>query len=135
MVKPTTALLLLLCCGTAQAAADKIVYHLNSDRPDIMWKAITNLENLYFGALQNPLEVRMLLQGDGISLLSKVNEKRDLGVRLEELRQLGLQVEVSEANYLSRQNELNTDPPPLRIDNIFVRIIELQEQGYHYLTP
>ncbi len=135
MVKSTTALLLLLWCGMAQAAADKIVYHLNSDRPDIMWKAITNLENLYFGALQNPLEVRMLLQGDGISLLSKVNEKRDLGVRLDELRQLGLQVEVSEANYLSRQSELTTNPPPLRIDNIFVRIIELQKQGYHYLTP
>ncbi len=125
----------LLFATNLLAAPDKIVYHLNSGRSDVQWKTITNLENLFLGSVDQSLDVKILLQGPGINLIHKVNENRDLGMRLEELISLGLQIEVSRDNYYKNRHTLNLKHPPLLVRNIFSRIIELQNQGYQYVTP
>jgi intracellular sulfur oxidation DsrE/DsrF family protein len=125
----------LLFATNLLAAPDKIVYHLNSGRSDVQWKTITNLENLFLGSVDQSLDVKILLQGPGINLIHKVNENRDLGMRLEELISLGLQIEVSRDNYYKNRHTLNLKHPPQLVSNIFSRIIELQNQGYQYVTP
>jgi len=125
----------LLFATNLLAAPDKIVYHLNSGRPDVQWKAITNLENLLLGSADQSLDVKILLQGRGINLINKVNKNRDLGMRLEELISLGLQIEVSRDNYYKNRHTLDLGHPPQLVSNIFSRIIELQNQGYQYVTP
>ena len=128
-------LLLLAAPILAQAAPDRVIYHVNTSRPDVQWKAISNLENLYLGTADNQIEVIMLLQGEAIDLISRVNQNRDLGIRLDELRQLGMRIEVDRDNYSQNLDQLGESDPPGVVDNIFTRIIELQRQGYHYLTP
>ncbi len=125
----------LLFATNLLAAPDKIVYHLNSGRSDVQWKTITNLENLFLGSVDQSLDVKILLQGPGINLINKVNENRDLGMRLEELISLGLQIEVSRENYYKNRHTLNLNHPPKLVSNIFSRIIELQNKGYQYVTP
>ncbi len=125
----------LLFTTNLLAAPDKIVYHLNSGRPDVQWKTITNLENLLLGAADQSMDVKILLQGEGINLINKVNENRDLGVRLDELISLGLHIEVSRDNYYKNRHVLNLNHPPQLVRNIFSRIIELQNKGYQYVTP
>ena len=75
------------------------------------------------------------MQGQGINLLNKVNENRDLGMRLDELRKLGLQIEVSRKNYYRNRHNIDLRHPPELVSNIFSRLIELQQAGYHYVTP
>lgn len=128
-------LFLLLCPLIAWGAPDKIIYHLNSSRQDVQWKTISNLENLYLGTGDNQLEVIMLLQGEGIQLLNQANRNRDLGVRLDELRQLGMQIEVGERNYRQNAGDLAQDDPPEIVQNIFERIVDLQHRGFMYLAP
>jgi intracellular sulfur oxidation DsrE/DsrF family protein len=125
----------LLFATTLLAAPDKIVYHLNSDRSDVQWETITNLENLFLGSVDQSLDVKILLQGPAINLINKVNENRDLGMRLEELISLGLQIEVSRDNYYKNRHSLDLKHPPQLVSNIFSRIIELQNKGYQYVTP
>jgi hypothetical protein len=47
----------------------------------------------------------------------------------------GVRIEVSRDNYLEHAGLLDERVKPVLVDNIFSRIIELQEQGYTYLTP
>ncbi len=135
MVRWLTLCVSLLFATQIQAAPDKILYHLNSGRSDVQWKTITNLENLFLGSQQDALDVKIILQGYGINLINKVNENRDLGIRLNELIDLGLQIEVGRDNYYKNRHELNLRHPPQLVSNIFSRIIELQKQGYQYVTP
>jgi intracellular sulfur oxidation DsrE/DsrF family protein len=125
----------LLFAANLFAAPQKILYHLSSGRSDVQWKTITNLENLFLGSQEHSLDVKMLLQGRGISLINKVNATRDIGIRLEELINLGLQIEVSRDNYYKNRRLLDLNHPPQLVGNIFSRIIELQKQGYQYVTP
>ncbi len=125
----------LLFATSLLAAPDKIVYHLSSSRSDVQWKTITNLENLFLGSVDQSLDVKILLQGQGINLINKVNENRDLGMRLEELISLGLQIEVSRDNFYKNRHILDLKHPPQLVSNIFSRIIELQNKGYQYITP
>jgi intracellular sulfur oxidation DsrE/DsrF family protein len=130
------ALILLFApLAVAATSPDQIIYHINSKRSDVQWKAISNLENLYLGTTDSSIEVVVLLQGEAIDLIAEVNQNRDLGLRLEELRQLGMRIEVGRDNYLQHQSQMATSDPPSLVDNIFTRIIELQQQGYLYLTP
>jgi intracellular sulfur oxidation DsrE/DsrF family protein len=126
---------LLFTTNLLAASPDKILYHLNSGRSDVQWKTITNLENLFLGAEEHALDVKILLQGQGINLINKVNENRDIGIRLGELISLGLQIEVSRDNYYKNRHTLDLHHPPQLVSNIFSRIIELQNQGYQYVTP
>ncbi len=135
MVKWLILIASLLFTTNLLAAPSKIVYHLNSGRSDVQWKTITNLENLLLGSADQSMDVKILLQGAGINLINKVNENRDLGVRLDELISLGLQIEVSRDNYYKNRHILNLNHPPQLVSNIFSRIIELQNQGYQYVTP
>ena len=135
MVKSITLCLTLVFATQLQAAPEKILYHLNSGRSDVQWKTITNLENLFLGSQHDTLDVKIILQGSGINLINKVNENRDLGLRLSELVDLGLQIEVGRDNYYKYRHDLNLHHPPQLVSNIFSRIIELQQQGYQYVTP
>jgi intracellular sulfur oxidation DsrE/DsrF family protein len=130
------ALLLLVTPSAVLANPDRVIYHVNTSRPDVQWKAIGNLENLYLGAGDDQqIEVVMLLQGEAIDLISQVNQNRNLGLRLDELRQMGMRIEVGRGNYSEHRDQLATSNPPALVDNIFTRIIELQKQGYLYLAP
>lgn len=125
----------LLFTGNLLAASNKIIYHLSSGRSDVQWKTITNLENLFLGSEEHALDVKILLQGQGINLISKINQNRDIGLRLGELISLGLEIEVSRDNYYKYRHTLDLSHPPQLVSNIFSRIIELQNKGYHYVTP
>lgn len=125
----------ILLSSNLLAAPEKIIYHLNTGRPDVQWKAITNLENLYLGSTEKEVKIKILLQGEGIDLINKENKNRDLGMRLAELINLGLEVEVGRNNYYQHRHILDLNNPPVLVNNIFSRIIELQKQGYQYVTP
>jgi len=139
VVRPWRLLLwiLLLASGStsALAANEKIVYHIHGSDPEIMQRAINNLENLVDGMPDQNLDIRLLLQGDSIQLLNPYMHSRDINQRLQVLQNQGVSVEVNRDNYHVNAQFLESSPSPLLVKNIFSRIIDLQKQGYHYITP
>ena len=137
MARRLAALLLCLLSplvlSTALAANEKIVYHLHSSDLDTMHRAITNLENLIRGMPGQDLDIKLLLQGESIQLLNPFMHNERLNQRFRRLQDSGVQVEVKRENYL--RNAQFLDGSPALVSNIFTRLIELQRQGYHYITP
>lgn len=134
MAKWLVAALLAAVLTPAFASTGKILYHLHSNEKSMYKRTVTNLENLHKGLSAEALDLRLILQGKAIYLLDPSLHSPKLNQRLQRLLDLGVQVEVSSANYQANRQRLSTQPVH-QVDNIFKRIIELQNQGYQYITP
>lgn len=81
------------------------------------------------------LDIKLLLQGEGVLLLNPALQHENLNQRLKELLDKGVRIEVSHKNYQQYRHLLERTDPPCLVQNIFSRIIELQHLGYKYITP
>jgi intracellular sulfur oxidation DsrE/DsrF family protein len=125
----------LLAINPAYASSEKIIYHLHGSDPGLMQRAIQNLENLINGMPGQKLDIKLVLQGESIQLLNPYMYSRDLNQRFKQLRNSGVSVEVKEQNFNDNKLFLESDEEPVLLPNIFSRIVDLQKQGYHYITP
>lgn len=134
-------LFFILCLSSyslAQAAhtsTEKILYHLHNTDKNSYRRAISNLENLYKGMSNHKLDIKVLLQGDSIKLLDFSVNNNELNQRFSKLINNGVSIEVSRENFEKNHHLFDGVSPPKQVQNIFTRIIELQKQGYHYITP
>ena len=128
-------LLLVLLSSPAQASVEKVIYHLHGTDINSYRRTISNIENLQHGMPGQPLEIILLLQGSSIQILDPSNHYHELNQRFQKLRDNGVHVEVARENFRDNLSGLELNPPPRLIGNVFSRIIELQQQGYHYITP
>ena len=103
-------------------------------QPGSLNRALSNLENLSKGMPGTQLDVRLLLQGSSIRLLDPALDKYTRQ-RLQTLRDNGVRIEVSRSNYQNNRDRIDRQHPPHQVANIFGRIVELEQQGYKYVTP
>ena len=129
-----TALLILAFGPLARADATRIVYHLHQVHPVTMKRALNNIENLYKG-LDTRIDIRMLLQGESLGLLERERLQPEHRKRLLALLRKGLVLETGAANYARHRARLDRAFKPLLNHNIITRLVELQRQGYRYVTP
>ncbi len=129
-------LILLLGFGSAlRAEPARIVYHLHQVTPVTLKRALNNIENLYKGLDEDRPEIRMLLQGESLMLLTPQKLTPKFRRRLIALLQKGLILEAGEANYRRHRQQLDPAFPTRLNRNIITRLVELQQQGYQYVTP
>ena len=113
----------------------RIVYHLHQVKPVTLKRALNNLENLYKGLDDQRPEIHMLLQGESLTLLRRDRLVPEYRQRLIALLRKGLILEAGEDNFHRLQKELDPAFPARLNRNILSRLIELQRQGYQYVTP
>lgn len=134
MAKWLLAFLLAAALTPGFAATAKIVYHLHSAEKLMFKRTVTNLENLHKGLSTEKLDIHLILQGKAIGLLDPSRHSPKLNQRLQKLLELGLKVEVSAENFQNNRSHSEVQSV-YQVNNIFNRIIELQNQGYQYITP
>ncbi len=138
-MKPSPCLwllpLLLMISNGLQADPARIVYHLHQLKPVTLKRALNNIENLYKGLDGERPEIRMLLQGESLELLTRERLKGAYRQRLAALLQKGLVLETGEANYRRLHDRLDPAFPARLNRNILSRLVDLQKQGYQYVTP
>jgi len=130
----TTALLLGLALPSWAEPA-RIVYHLHQVTPVTLKRALNNIENLYKGLDEERPQIHMLLQGGSLMLLSRQKLTPTFRQRLAALLRKGLVLEAGAANYLEHREQLDPAFPTRLNRNIISRLVELQRQGYQYVTP
>jgi len=113
----------------------KILYHIHHTTPNSYLHTISILENLKKAMPGHELEIRILLQGESIQLLNPKLHSAQLNRRFLKLLEQGSKVEVSRDNYERIANKDELILQPLLVPGIFNRIIQLQQQGYSYITP
>ena len=131
-------LALLLFQSSVFAESERIVYHLSGNQAAHYHKTVFNLENLLKDletSELDELDIILLLQGDSIRLLGSDYGGTAIAQRLDTLREFGVKVEVGYANYQQHRHNMASDNPPQLVPSVFSRIIELQQNGYQYLTP
>lgn len=119
----------------AQSMEEKIVYHLHMVQSDTFKRAINNLENLKKGLAENEMNIKVVMQGNSIRLLNPLAQNKKLWSRFVKLRDSGVEIEVSQNNFNENKALIEDGFKPTLFDNAFSRLVELQRQGYRYITP
>lgn len=128
-------LLILSASPMAQSMEEKIVYHLHMVQSDTFKRAINNLENLKKGLAENEMNIKVVMQGNSIRLLNPLAQNKKLWSRFVKLRDSGVEIEVSQNNFNENKALIEDGFKPTLFDNAFSRLVELQRQGYRYITP
>jgi len=81
------------------------------------------------------LKIKILLQGKSLQLLDPALHPDTLNQRFARLLANGAELETSRQNWLDYAGKAQVIQPPALVPNIFDRIIELEKQGYRYITP
>lgn len=144
-----TAALLLFGGGALAAEKQKVVYHINGDDPKQQGAALGNILNHINAVNASKLDVKVVLHGDGLSLLlfpdqrsktkmKAANATEEMQVRVAGLKQQGVQFQVCANTLKGRQIPVDalydvseSDIVPSGVAQLGV----LQAQGYAYIKP
>lgn len=141
---------LLLFGGAALAAEkQKVVYHINGADPQQQKAALGNIANHINAVSAEALDVKVVLHGDGLSLLlfpdqqaktrmKAANATEEMQVKVAGLKQQGVQFQVCANTLKGRQIPLDTLYDVSEADIVPSGVAQLgilQAQGYSYIKP
>lgn len=136
--------------GTALAAdKQKVVYHINDGDAKHQMGALRNIQNHIGAAGAENLDIKVVLHGDGLSLLlypdaltktkmKTANASEEMQVKVEGLKQQHVQFQVCNNTIKGRNIPLDglygvseADVVPSGVAQLAI----LQSQGYAYIKP
>lgn len=143
-------MLVLLTLGGAQAAdKQKVVYHINGGDAKQQMSALKNIQNHIAAAGADNLDIKVVLHGDGLSLLlypdalvktkmKTANATEEMQAKVEGLKQQQVQFQVCNNTIKGRNvpveglyNVTEADIVPSGVAQLAI----LQSQGYAYIKP
>jgi intracellular sulfur oxidation DsrE/DsrF family protein len=129
----------------------KIVFHVNSDDPDQQDVVLRNLHNHIASVGAQNLDIKVLLQGEGVALLllpealphtrrlHHANATPAVRKRVDALRAQGVAFEVSALSLkehgIDAKHDLYKVKPGDLVPNALAYLTELQNRGYTYIKP
>lgn len=144
---------LIALTGAAAAAPggvpQRVVYHIDSGDLERQRSALRNVSNHLNDIGDERLEIRVVVQGNGVSMLVMPEATADLALYgnatnqiqmvIENLRVRGVRFVVC-GNSLRRRNILATDrlyevAPQDMVDSGLAELVRLQGDGYSYIKP
>jgi len=138
-----SALLMLAMAvpGLAVAASDdktKVVYHVNQGDAGLHVAAMRNVQNHINAVGAENLEIKVVMHGPGLNLLTGAKDNADLQSAIDSLKLQGVQFQVCRNTMTSRQIELgalyDTTEADV-VDSGVAQLSILQRQGYTYIKP
>ncbi len=145
--------LLALAVGAAQSddryGKQKVVYHLNMDDAKTQGAALANIQNHINAVGKDNIEVKVVMHGDGISLLLEpdalqgtkmkaANATPEMEAKISGLKDQGVEFEVC-ANTLKGRNVASDALFDVEEADIVpsgvAEISRLQQMGYTYIKP
>ncbi|MDH3279606.1 MAG: DsrE family protein [Gammaproteobacteria bacterium] len=128
----------------ADAAKDyygkqKVVYHINYDDPKQQMGAMRNVQNHINAVGADNLDLKVVMHGNGLSLLKRANEDPDFEGRVANLKNQNIQFKVCANTLKGRKIDYKADLYDVSDGDIVpsgvAEIAHLQAQGYTYLKP
>jgi intracellular sulfur oxidation DsrE/DsrF family protein len=145
--------LFLLVAGAPYAderyPAQKVVYHINVDDAATQTAALRNIQNHIDAVGADNIEVKVVMHGDGISLvvepdalegtkMKAANADQDMAARIDGLKQQGVAFEVCANTLKGRNVEIDEMYDVSKADIVPSGVAELsrlQQQGFTYIKP
>ena len=139
-----TAALLALGYGP-QAGAEtgygkqKVVYHINYDDPKKQKGAMRNIQNHINAVGAENLDLRVVMHGNGLSLLVRANEDANFESSVINLKDQGIGFKVCANTLRGRKISYEDDLFDVEKHDIVpsgvAEIAALQAQGFSYIRP
>ncbi|MAT66459.1 MAG: hypothetical protein CMN57_12545 [Gammaproteobacteria bacterium] len=146
---------LLGMISTAGLAGDyekqKVVYHINYDDPKLQTAAMRNIQNHINAVGAENLEVRVVMHGNGLSLLLTPeagerlekfrtgNADQKMAARIDGLRGQGVKFNVCNNTVRGRNVDIAADLHYVSEEDIVpsgvAEVSHLQQQGFTYIKP
>lgn len=146
-----TALLLSPLASAVEPQPSRLVFHVNDGRREHQESVLRNLQNHLASVGSQGLDLRVMLQGAGITLLllpealahtqglSRANATKAFRQRIDALRAQGVIFEVSaeslERHHIDFRSDLYGVEPRNVVPNALAHLAELQQHGYTYIKP
>ena len=117
----------------------KVVYHVNYDDPKKQMGALRNIQNHINAVGKENLDLRVVMHGNGLSLLMRANEDANVESRVINLKDQGIGFKVC-ANTL-RGKKISYEDDLFDVDEEDIvpsgvaEIAHLQAEGYSYVKP
>lgn len=135
----------------APAPVSKLVFHVNGDTPEHQESVLRNLHNHLASVGTENLNIKVLLQGGGITLLllpealsrvsglSFANASEPFRRQIDDLRDQGVIFLVSDRtlsrHHIDASRDLYGVQPRDIVPNALSSLATLQAQGYTYIKP
>jgi uncharacterized protein len=139
--------------GSAIAAdygKQKVIYHINYDNPKQQAGALRNIQNHINAVGAENLEVKVVLHGNGLSLLTypeslsktklkQANATDEMQAKIDGLKVQGVQFNVCANTLKGKKISVEEDLYNVNITDIVpsgvAELSHLQAQGYTYIKP
>lgn len=126
--------------GTAgEYGRQKVVYHINMDDPAIHNAAMRNIQNHINAVGAENLDLRIVMHGDGVSLLQNANSDMNVQSKVVSLKSQNIRFHVC-ANTLrgrgiDKDNDLFNVTEADIVPSGVAELSHLQQQGFTYIKP
>lgn len=125
--------------ATAQAATQKVVYHINYGDPDRQEFALYNIQNHIRAVGLDEMDVRVVVHSKGVGLLRRAVDDVNLQTMVLNLRHQGVRFEVCGNTLrrlgLDREEDLFEVESGDVVDSGVAELAELQARGFQYIKP
>lgn len=120
-------------------AKQKVVYHINYDDPKQQKGAMRNIQNHINAVGKENLDLRVVMHGNGLSLLARANEDMNFQSQVLNLKQQGIGFKVCANTLRGRKISYHDDLFDVNEADIVpsgvAEIAHLQSQGFSYIKP
>ena len=117
----------------------KVVYHINYDDPKKQKGAMRNIQNHINAVGADNLDLRVVLHGNGVSLLKRANESQDFEATVANLKNQEIKFQVCSNTLNGRKISYENDLYDVSQEDIVpsgvAELAHLQAQGYSYVKP
>lgn len=128
----------------------KVIYHVNYDNPKQQAGALRNIQNHINAVGAENLEVRVVLHGNGLSMLAypealsrtklkQANATDEMQAKIDGLKNQGVQFNVCantlKGKKISMENDLYNVEKSAVVPSGVAQLSHLQAQGYTYIKP
>ena len=117
----------------------KVVYHVNYDDPKKQKGAMRNIQNHINAVGRENLDLRVVMHGNGLSLLMRATEDQNFESSVANLKSQGIGFKVCGNTLKGRKISYEDDLYDVDEEDIVpsgvAEIAHLQGQGYSYVKP
>ena len=125
--------------GDAGYGKQKVVYHINYDDPKKQKGAMRNIQNHINAVGAENLDLRVVMHGNGLSLLMRANEDANVESSVVSLKSQGIGFKVCANTLRGRKISYQDDLFDVEEEDIVpsgvAELAHLQAQGYSYVKP
>jgi uncharacterized protein len=135
----TLLLLAAAAVGAADPAIQKAVYHVGMGERPAQKFALRNIQNHIDAVGRKNIDLRMVVVGDGVTLLQRARSDEDLKAAIDSLKLLGVTIHVCRDTLAARKLDYRKDLYDVTAADLVpsgvAEIARLQMLGYAYVKP